>query len=62
MDRKGGEIAMQQLFLIPTGEVDIDMLKETIPPINKFLSDNVNAHISKIIPFATDFNLVIIEF
>ena len=53
---------MQQLFLIPTGEVDVDMLKETIPPINKFLSDNVNAHISKIIPFATDFNLVIIEF
>lgn len=38
---------MQQLFLIPTGEVDVDMLKETIPPINKFLSDNVNAHISK---------------
>ena len=37
MDRKRGEIAMQQLFLIPTGEVDVDMLKETIPPINKFL-------------------------
>ena len=62
MDRKGGEIAMQQLFLIPTGEVDVDMLKETIPPINKFLSDNVNAHIPKIIPFATDFNIAIIEF
>lgn len=53
---------MQQIFLIPIGKVDIDMLKQTIPPINKFLNDNVNAHISKIIPFATDFNLVIIEF
>ena len=60
MDRKGA--IMQQIFLVPIGEVDIDMLKQTIPPINKFLSDNVNAHISKIIPFATDFNLVIIEF
>ena len=38
------------------------MLVKTIPTINEFLSDNVNAHISKIIPFATDFNLVIIEF
>ena len=62
MDRKGREIAMQQLFLIPTGEVDVDMLKETIPPINKFLSDNVNAHISKILPFSTDFNIAVIEF
>ena len=42
---------MQQIFLIPIGKVDIDMLKQTIPPINKFLSDNVNAHISKILLF-----------
>ena len=60
MDRKGA--IMQQIFLIPTGEVDIDMLKQTIPPINKFLSDNVNAHISKILPFSTDFNIAVIEF
>ena len=53
---------MQQIFLIPIGEVDIDMLAKTIPPINEFLNDNVNAHISKILPFSTDFNLVIIEF
>lgn len=53
---------MQQIFLIPIGEVDIDMLNQTIPQINKFLSDNVNAHISKILPFTADFNMVIIEF
>ena len=53
---------MQQIFLIPIGKVDIDMLKQTIPPINKFLSDNVNAHISKILPLTADFNIAVIEF
>lgn len=53
---------MQQIFLIPIGEADINMLKQTIPPINKFLSDNVNAHISKITPISADFNIVIVEF
>lgn len=28
---------MQQIFLIPIGEADIDMLAKTIPSINKFL-------------------------
>lgn len=53
---------MQQIFLVPVGETDISALQETIPPINKFLNDNVNAHISKIIPLTIDFNMVIIEF
>ncbi len=54
---------MQQIFLIPIkAEVDIDILKQTIPPINKFLSDNVNARISKIFPFSADFNIAVIEF
>ena len=53
---------MQQIFLIPTGEVDIDMLKETIPPINEFVNNNVNAHISKILPLTADFNIAVIEF
>lgn len=54
---------MQQIFLIPIkAEVDIDILKQTIPPINKFLNDNVNAHISKISPISADFNIVVIEF
>lgn len=53
---------MQQIFLIPIGEADINMLAKTIPPINEFLNDNVNAHISKILPLTADFNMVIIEF
>lgn len=54
---------MQQIFLIPIRvEIDADILKQTIPPINKFLSDNVNAHISKMLPFSADFNIVVIEF
>lgn len=53
---------MQQIFLIPIGEADIDMLAKTIPAINEFLNDNVNANISKILPFTADFNMVIIEF
>lgn len=53
---------MQQIFLIPTEETDIDTIENTIPPINKFLNDNVNAHISKIIPFTINFNIVIVEF
>ena len=54
---------MQQIFLIPTGKtVDFETINQTIPPINKFLNDNVNAHISKIFPFTTDFNVAIIEF
>ena len=53
---------MQQIFLIPIGEADIDMLAKTIPAINEFLNDNVNAHISKILPYTTDFNMVVIEF
>lgn len=38
------------------------MLEATIPPINKFLSDNVNAHIAKIFPLTIDFNIAVIEF
>lgn len=61
MDRKG-EIVMQQIFLIPVGEVDVSMLEQTIPPINRFLSDNVNAHIFKILPCSANFNIAVIEF
>lgn len=53
---------MQQIFLIPTGEADIDMLAKTISPINEFLNDNVNAHISKILSLTADFNIAVIEF
>lgn len=53
---------MQQIFLIPIGETDIDMIAKTIPPINVFLNDNVNAHISKILPLTADFNIAVIEF
>lgn len=53
---------MQQIFLIPIGEADINMLAQTIPAINKFLNNNVNAHISKILPLTADFNMAIIEF
>lgn len=53
---------MQQIFLIPIGEVDINMLAQTIPPINEFLNNNVNAHISKILPLTADFNIAVIEF
>lgn len=60
MDRKGA--IMQQIFLIPIGEADIDMLAKTIPSINEFLNNNVNAHISKILPLTADFNIAVIEF
>ena len=30
--------------------------------INEFLNDNVNAHISKILPLTADFNIAVIEF
>ena len=53
---------MQQIFLIPIGEADINMLAKTIPPIKQLLNNNVNAHISKILPLTADFNIVVIEF
>ena len=53
---------MQQIFLIPIGEADINIIAQTIPPINEFLNDNVNAHISKILPLTADFNIAVIEF
>ena len=53
---------MQQIFLIPIGEADINMLAKIIPPINEFLNDNVNAHISKILHLTADFNIAVIEF